>query len=83
MDPADELADAHGFSIRHRQEILDSYVCGCFYCQAMFVPAEIARWCDEGQTALCPECGIDSVIGAASGLRVDPDFLQRMHDRWF
>jgi hypothetical protein len=31
-----------------------------------------------GQTALCPRCGIDAVIGSASGYPITQDFLQRM-----
>jgi hypothetical protein len=36
------------------------------------------------KTGLCPKCGIDSLIGSASGFPVtDPTFLQAMHSRWF
>jgi hypothetical protein len=39
---------------------------------------------DEGDgTALSPECGIDSVIGSASGYPVTLDFLRRMQEHWF
>jgi len=30
-------------------------------------PNEIQDWTDDGDTALCPKCGIDSVIGSVSG----------------
>ena len=36
--------------------------CSCFYCGKRFNPKEIKEWTDEGQTALCPYCGVDSVI---------------------
>ena len=65
----------------HRAELLASNECGCFYCLALFTPGEIDEWCDEGETALCPRCGIDSVIPARVG--VDVEFLRRMHRRWF
>jgi hypothetical protein len=59
--------------IRHRDEILGSEVCGCFYCPAVFPPSKIKEWVDTkdgiGQTALCPKCDIDSVIGSNSGLK--------------
>jgi hypothetical protein len=35
------------------------------------------------QTAMCPDCGIDSVIGSRSGYPITIDFLKRMHGRWF
>lgn len=39
----------------------------------------------EGEnTALCPHCGIDALIGDASGLPVtDAAFLLEMHAHWF
>jgi acetone carboxylase gamma subunit len=53
----------------------------------MFPPDEIEDWVDElegvGQTALCPNCGIDSVIGSASGYSITTDFLENMKRHWF
>jgi hypothetical protein len=87
MPGDDPEITAHAFSIRHRRQILDSSVCGCFYCTGTFLPAEIVRWVDDqdgvGQTALCPYCSIDSVIGSASGYEISKEFLTRMHDHWF
>jgi hypothetical protein len=75
---------AHKHSIRHRQELEASESCGCFYCLAVFEPSSIEVWVDEGDvTALCPECGIDSVIGSASGFPINRDFLERMKRHWF
>jgi hypothetical protein len=37
----------------------------------------------EGQTALCPKCGIDAVIGSASGYPISREFLAEMHRHWF
>ena len=81
---------AHRHSIVHHDEVPRSERCGCFYCLAVFPPAEIEEWLQErlvdgreGRTALCPHCGIDAVIGSASGYSITPEFLQRMHDYWF
>ena len=90
-----DLELAHKHSIRHRAEILNSTVCGCFYCGATYSPGEITDWTDwpdgtpegfeaeYGETALCPRCGIDSVIGSASGFPISEDFLASMRVRWF
>ncbi|MCA9533471.1 MAG: hypothetical protein KC593_07335 [Myxococcales bacterium] len=71
----------------HRDEVLASDLCGCFYCLATFAPTTIVEFTDQvdgvGVTALCPRCGIDSVIGSASGFPVDRTFLQAMRRRWF
>lgn len=34
-------------------------------------------------TALCPYCGIDSVIGESSSFPITPEFLKAMHRYWF
>ena len=82
------LRTAHKHSIRHRAEIEASAVCGCFYCKKTFAPSEIEDWTDtrnpvSEQTALCPRCGIDSVIGDKSGFAITPEFLAEMHKAWF
>ena len=82
------LKKAHTHSIFHKKEILESDICGCFYCKKTFLPTAIKEWCDEnnpkGPTALCPKCGIDSVIGSKSGYPVNNiEFLEEMNKRWF
>ena len=82
-----DIIAAHKHSIRHREEVLTSELCGCFYCLAVFPPAAIKRWTDTqngiGQTALCPKCGIDSVIGSSSGYPIEPVFLGQLRKHWF
>ncbi len=79
----DAVVDAHRHSIRHRPEIEASDVCGCFYCERSFSSGAIVDWIGDEGTALCPHCGIDSVIGDASGYEVSATFLARMHEAWF
>ena len=67
---------------------MKSDVCGCFYCLKTYGPAEITEWVDEYETgmgtcAVCPKCGIDSVIGSASGYPITEEFLKKMHLHWF
>jgi hypothetical protein len=83
--PIETLKAAHRHCGRHRAEIERSEVCGCCYCRRTYPPTEIVRWIDRGEgTALCPHCGIDSVIGSASPYPVsDAAFLAAMHARWF
>ena len=82
------LQEAHKHSAAHRDEITKSDKCGCFYCKKVFPSTEIREWIDEdvssvGQTALCPQCGVDSVIGDKSGLPLTPHFFSEMHRFWF
>lgn len=74
---------AHKHSSHHRAEIEASARCGCFFCFRTFRCADIKAWTDGNQTALCPACGVDSVIGSASKHRLDDTFLRRMHTHFF
>jgi hypothetical protein len=82
------LRVAHKRSSRHRAEIEVSTICGCFQCKKTFAPIDIEDWIDtsnlaSGQTALCPHCGIDSVIGDKSGFAITAEFLAYMNRAWF
>ena len=74
---------AHTHCTNNRAELDASSQCGCFYCLSIFPASEITEWTDEGRTAICPKCPVDSVIGSASGYPITIEFLQRMHDNWF
>src|SRR5688572_16027910 len=72
------LRAAHRHCSGNEAEIANSGLCGCFYCLRVFEPAEVEDWTDgmvgaeeDPRTALCPRCGIDSVIGDASGHDVE------------
>lgn len=78
------IIQAHKHSANHRAEIEASPSCGCFYCCEIFPAAEINEWIDDDTTAICPGCGIDSVIGSGSGFPVTTvEFLARMRRYWF
>jgi hypothetical protein len=80
----DPVKLAHQHSSGHSQELAKSALCGCFYCMEVFAPSDINDWCDDGDTALCPKCGGDSVIGDASNFPVtSPEFLAKMKRYWF
>jgi len=79
---ADHIA-AHGHSIHHREEILSSVKCGCFYCLKILPPSAIREWANGDTTAICPFCPVDAVIGDASGYPITPDFLRKMRAYWF
>ena len=86
MAELDSLKLAHDHSFKNRSEVAASNVCGCYYCLMIFSPTQIRQWLKEkdGQeTAFCPRCGIDSVIGSASGFQITTEFMQEMRRRWF
>ena len=80
----DQAIEAHKYSINHQKQLLRDKVCGCFYCLEIFSPTEIEEWVeDPGGTAICPHCGIDSVIGESSGYPITKEFLTAMNKEWF
>jgi hypothetical protein len=75
-------------SMMHRDAVLRSDICACYHCLARFAPAEIVKWTDAdehrvGQTALCPRCGVDAVIGSAGGMPLTDKVLRAMRARAF
>lgn len=56
--------------------------CGCYYCCRVFEPAEIREFCSD-TTAICPYCGVDSVVGDNEGVPITEDFLRAGHFAWF
>ena len=78
------LRKAHARSIRNKEQVEQSEICGCFSCCRIFPPSEITAYIpDEPPTAECPYCHIDSVIGDASGFPITKEFLKKMKKRWF
>jgi len=81
--PVDHIV-AHAFSSNHREILLKDGLCGCFYCMEIFDPKLITDWVpDTSGTAICPFCGIDSVIGESSGYPITKEFLSKMNQHWF
>ena len=52
--------------------------CGCYYCLHTFSEEDIEDYVGEGVTALCPNCGIDSVVEETN--KYD---LRQMQKYWF
>lgn len=79
-----QLKDAHKFCANHKDALQKDKICGCFYCLQIFSPTEIIEWLkDTKGTAICPYCGIDSVIGEHSGYPITKEFLLEMNKYWF
>ena len=74
---------AHGRASKHREELETAGSCACYFCFKKFPTATIKTWIDASQTALCPFCGIDAVLGSGDGFRIDDRFLRRLHQHYF
>ncbi|MFZ2004267.1 MAG: hypothetical protein WB697_21940 [Stellaceae bacterium] len=76
------LKELHSKSRHNRASLARSKICGCFYCFNQYPFAQIAQWIDDDETAVCPCCGVDAVLGFAAPT-ADQDLLHKLHDRWF
>jgi predicted RNA-binding Zn-ribbon protein involved in translation (DUF1610 family) len=72
---------AHALGSQHRKQLEHIGRCGCFYCLAFFDAGDVVEWIDDNQTALCPRCGIDSVLPVTE--EITPEFLKQMQQYWF
>jgi len=82
--PEQYIVEAHKYSSRHKKLVEESSICSCFYCLTIYPTGDIKEWVPNEDTAICPHCGIDSVLPSNSGLPVtEPDFLRQMHKHWF
>jgi hypothetical protein len=77
-----DLEQLHKKSQRNRAQLAQAAVCGCFYCLSEYPFEQITKWTDNGQTAICPVCGIDAVIDFSSAT-ANQELLRSMHERWF
>lgn len=90
------LLAAHPHTSNNRAELEASTRCGCCSCIEIFPTEEIVAWsgldmsnfnnpdaASGTETALCPRCGSEALIGDKSGYPLNPDFLNRMNQAWF
>ncbi len=90
-----ELLAAYRYVSNNWTQIQASQRCGCCSCLQIFPPDEIVAWSgldmnniDDpqaigNQTALCPRCGNEAVLGDKSGFPIQAGFLLRMNEAWF
>ena len=77
------MNDIYRHTLNNRMEISKSSRCGCISCRTIFAATEVVDYIDAGQTALCPECGIDAVIGDATGVELTAELLATMNKKYF
>ena len=78
------IESIHKYSSNYETEISEFETCGCFYCCQTFNSNEIEEWIEDKmeRTAICPKCGIDSVLSGKHPIS-DSNFLEQMNIYWF
>lgn len=77
------LIAAHKTSTHNHATLVKNAKCGCFYCGALYESEEIHEWIDNGDTAVCPYCGVDSVLPSGLSYPLTSEFLKEMYNYWF
>lgn len=83
-----KLYQLHKSSFQNKEACEKASICGCFHCLQVFPSSEIKNWHEEkraegGFTALCPYCGIDSVIPHSKEKSFDVQILKEMQKEFF
>ena len=87
--PYSVLIAAKQHSISNWDDLSRSTICGCYHCRKIFLSNEIHDWIGmdgrsaDSATALCPFCGMNSVIAESSSYPLKQDFLSHMNKYWF
>ena len=80
-----QLIEAFNSAKNNREQIMAGERCGCFSCKNIFLTNEIDYWIlnEIRDTALCPYCYLDSVLGEKSGFPITNEFLTAMNNYWY
>jgi hypothetical protein len=75
------LSSLHSRASNNEIEILHSKTCSCFFCRQTYSAREVNDWINDkrGVTAICPECGVDAVIGDGGGEPLSKDVLKELN----
>lgn len=77
------IDEASKFSICNMPALKNATLAGCYRCISIFPPSDITETTDDGQTAMCPKCGVDSVLPDTPDFAINIDSLTRLNKRWF
>lgn len=77
------IKEAHKYSIRNIPELAKSKMAGCYYCRSTFQSSAVTETTDNGMTALCPKCGMDSVLPDSSPFKLSEETLTALNKYWF
>lgn len=73
----------HAYSSNNKDLIENSEYCYCFSCKKKIESKEIVRYLENENTALCPYCGMDSIIPDCVDDFIDDKIIDLMHNYWF
>lgn len=72
------LLKLHSNSIYNSEFCRIANKCGCFYCLSIFPSSEVTEFWDSQKTAVCPKCGIDSLLFDSQDILLTETLLRQM-----
>lgn len=81
-----EMDELNRLTAYNRRRVERSKKCGCFHCGSTFKGSEVAEWLHEEDgedSALCPYCGVDSVIYGTKKYQLSTAMLSSLYMKWF
>ena len=79
---ADTLAQLHRSSFRNRCRLQAAGRIACFGCLGEFEAKQVREYVDAGETALCPDCGLDTLIAVHGADAADTALLRALNERY-
>jgi hypothetical protein len=75
------LSVIHKHSFKNKIEVQYSRKCACFHCFLLYDASEVDTFLKENdgeETALCPVCITDTIIGDASGFNLTDELIDEL-----
>ena len=66
-------------SFNNRGNLSVSGMASCYQCLRVVKVSDISEYVDNGKTALCPHCDIDSLVAGV----IDAALLRKAHEHFF
>lgn len=83
----EKLRRLHRYCNFNRDLIKKSKKCYCFYCKNTIDAEDMLKptvqYIDGGRTAICPKCGIDSILPDAIDEEITKEIINDMYEYWF
>jgi hypothetical protein len=79
------LSVIHKHSIKNKVEVLNSVKCACFHCFRIYESVAVDTFLQENdgqETALCPTCITDTIIGDASGFNLTDEMIDALANQY-
>jgi len=82
MTESTNLRQAYEHSRLNRRFMVSGADCRCFHCLHAFSAEQISYWVDNGETAICPNCGVDAVLSGQADC-LSEELIGELHAAYF